>query len=122
MPKSKMSAKKRPTAHYNSTWAQRQLAATIAQDHHIFSLAIAFGISEAEVVADREAWLRAPNWEPSRCGWEAMPTAYGCGNRTVQCGNLGTGSGWGPTPDRSTTDHTWGTGNGWGTATDGTTS
>ncbi|KAJ7024218.1 hypothetical protein C8F04DRAFT_1192637 [Mycena alexandri] len=105
MPKSTTRARKTPTVPYNSTWEQCREAAIIAEHRHILALALAFGVTEAQVVEDREAWLRAPNWEPSRYGWEAGHPGYD------------TGSGWGPTPDPSTTDHEWGTGDGWGTGT-----
>ncbi|KAJ7725469.1 hypothetical protein B0H16DRAFT_1736131 [Mycena metata] len=117
-----------------SAWARRQEEVASAQARLVSDLATAFGVSEAEILLDREAWLNAPGWQPSRYGWEQISPFYPHGPPLVVKYPVDTtGTGWGPTPGRSRemgsgwgwgssgassstadVEDGWGTGNGWG--------
>ncbi|KAJ7025300.1 hypothetical protein C8F04DRAFT_1191648 [Mycena alexandri] len=48
-------------------WARRQEEVASAQARFVSDLATAFGLKSSWT---REAWLSAPDWQPSRYGWE----------------------------------------------------
>ncbi|KAJ7017802.1 hypothetical protein C8F04DRAFT_1261349 [Mycena alexandri] len=104
MPKSKTrpSQTPPPKGRIYSRRARRHDAAFVSLDRRVLAIAVAFGVSEAEVRADREEWLSTPSWAPSRFGWE-LASSSGV-------------SGWGPAPPEPT--NAWGTGDGWGSTTD----
>ncbi|KAJ7018429.1 hypothetical protein C8F04DRAFT_1199018 [Mycena alexandri] len=96
-------------------WARRQEEVASAQARFVSDLATAFGVSETEILLDREAWLSAPDWQPSRYGWEHVKypvdtTGTGWGPAPARSRETKSGSGWGPPATSSTA---WGTGNGW---------
>ncbi|KAJ7713568.1 hypothetical protein B0H16DRAFT_1452140 [Mycena metata] len=111
-----------------AAWARRQEEVATAQARLVSDLATAFGVSEAEIILDREAWLSAPGWQPSRYGWEQISPFYPHGPPLVVKYPVDTmGTGWGPQPGRlretdsglgwgsPETSSTAGAGDGWGT-------
>ncbi|KAJ7018758.1 hypothetical protein C8F04DRAFT_1198565 [Mycena alexandri] len=95
------------------SWARRQEEVASAEARLVSELATTFGVSEAEILLDREAWLSAPGWQPSRYGWEQVSPFYPRDPPLVV--NYPVVSGWGSPETSSTADagDGWGTGSGW---------
>ncbi|KAJ7022854.1 hypothetical protein C8F04DRAFT_1194123 [Mycena alexandri] len=130
MPKSMTCLSQTPKGRIYSRRARRHDTAFVSLDRRVLAIAIAFGVPEADVRADREEWLSTPSWAPSRFGWElaSSSSVSGWGPALPAPTNAwGTGDGWGstmamastggPAPWEEAATSTWATGDGWGSTT-----